>query len=141
MTHLNLLKQRLKSIILFISLLVPFSAAIAADKAKTIGITQIVEHPSLNAIREGIIEELKKQGFIEGKTLTIIFESAQGNPILASQIAQKFASLSLDAVVPISTPSAQAIVHQIKTTPVIFAAITDPLGAKVVSSLEHPGVM
>lgn len=137
MTHLKLLRQHLKSIVLFIGLLFPFSSV--ADNHKTIGITQIVEHPSLNAIREGIIKELNKQGFIEGENLTIFYESAQGNPTVAVQIAQKFASLPLDAVIPISTPSAQTIVHQIKKTPVVFAAITDPLGAKIVSSLKHPG--
>jgi putative ABC transport system substrate-binding protein len=137
MTHLKFLKQHLKSISLFVSLLVPFS--LVADNNKKIAITQIVEHPSLNAIREGIVAELARQGFVEDKNLTIIFESAQGNPILATQIAQKFASLPLDAIIPISTPSAQAIVHQIKETPIIFAAISDPLGANIVSSLKHPG--
>jgi len=136
MTYLNLLNKYTKLITLFFSLLLPIQGV--ADDHKTIGITQIVEHPSLNAIREGIIEELKKENFIEGKNLTIIYENAQGNPTLAAQIAQKFASLPLDAVIPISTPSAQTIVHHIKKTPVIFAAITDPLGAKIVSSLEHP---
>lgn len=136
MTHLKLLRQ-IKVITLFLGLLVPF--AVKADNNKTIGITQIVEHPSLNAIREGIIEQLKKEGFEEGKNLTIIYESAQGNPTTAVQIAQKFAGLPLDAIVPISTPSAQAIVRQTRKTPIIFAAITDPLGAKIVPSLEHPG--
>ncbi|MBX9621861.1 MAG: ABC transporter substrate-binding protein [Alphaproteobacteria bacterium] len=105
---------------------------------KTIGITQIVDHPSLNDIRKGIIEELAQAGYREGKNLTIIFENAQGNPSTASQIAHKFQSLPLDAIVPISTPSAQAMVQQVKNTPIIFAAISDPLEAKIVSSLEHP---
>lgn len=137
MTYLSLLKQYTRAITLLFSFLLPVMG-IAGDN-KTIGITQIVEHPSLNAIRKGIIEELKKEGFIEGKNLTIVYESAQGNPTVAAQIAQKFASLPLDAVIPISTPSAQTIVHHVKTTPIIFAAITDPVGAKIVSSLEHPG--
>lgn len=138
MTYLTFLKRHLKVTVLFLGILLPFSVAIAAD-TKTIGITQIVEHPSLNAIREGIIAQLKKQGFIEGKNLTVVYESAQGNPTTAVQIAQKFASLPLDVVVPIATPSAQAIVHHIKTTPVVFAAVSDPLSAKIVSSLDHPG--
>lgn len=138
MTHLKILGQRLKTIILFLGLLIPLSAA-TADNKKTIGITQIVEHPSLNAIREGIIATLEKEGFVEGQNLTIVFESAQGNPVLATQIAQKFSSMPLDVVIPISTPSAQAIVHQIKKAPIVFAAITDPLGAKIISSLKHPG--
>lgn len=137
MTHLKFLKPSLKVLILFLGFLFPLSCV--ADNNKTIGITQIVEHPSLNAIREGIIAELEKQGFVEGKNLTVIFESAQGNPTTAVQIAHKFASLPLDVVIPISTPSAQSIVHQIKKTPIIFAAITDPLGANIVSSLKHPG--
>lgn len=137
MTYVNLLKQYTKAITFFIAVLLP-CVGVASDH-KTIGITQIVEHPSLNAIREGILEGLKHEGFIEGKNLTVIYESAQGNPTVALQIAQKFASLPLDVVIPISTPSAQTIVHHIKKTPIVFAAITDPLGAKIVSSLKHPG--
>src|SRR3990167_1919081 len=106
---------------------------------KTIGITQIVDHPSLNAIRNGIIDELAKGGYQEGENLTIIFEDAQGNPATAAQIARKFASLPLDVIVPISTPSAQAVVQQVKKTPIVFAAISDPLEAKVVTSLKSPG--
>lgn len=143
MTNLTLLQQKARTSILLASLLLPFSASaqkpFSANAKKTIGITQIVDHPSLNAIREGIITELADQGFKEGENLTILFESAQGNPTTAVQIAQKYASLSLDAVIPISTPSAQAVVHQIKTAPIIFAAITNPVEAKIVSSLEHPG--
>src|ERR1700722_19900820 len=135
MPLIKLFQKHLKTLLFFISLF--YSLSVQAHK--TIGITQIVDHPSLNSIREGILEELSQQGFKEGKDLTVIFESAQGNPTVAAQIAQKFASLPLDVIIPISTPSAQAIVQQIKKTPIIFAAITDPLSAKVVSSLEHPG--
>lgn len=109
------------------------------EALKTIGITQIVDHPSLNAIREGVLEALAQEGFVEGNALKVVFQNAQGNPTMAVQIAQQFASLSLDAIVPISTPSAQAMVQQIKNTPIIFAAISDPISAKVVSSLTHPG--
>lgn len=109
------------------------------EASKTIGITQIVDHPSLNAIRKGILEGLALEGFAEDKDLTVTFENAQGNPTVAAQIAQKFSSLNLDVIVPISTPSAQTMVQQIKNTPIVFAAITDPLSAKVVSSLSHPG--
>jgi putative ABC transport system substrate-binding protein len=141
MTYLKKLQNHLKTALFFIHLCYPFSleAKVALHPHKTIGITQIVDHPSLNAIREGIVEQLAHEGFTEGKELTIIFESAQGNPTLAAQIAQKFASLPLKAIVPISTPSAQTMVRQIKETPIIFAAISDPLAAKVVSSLNHPG--
>lgn len=135
MARLTQLKQTLKLATFVASLFI--SSALHAQK--TIAITQIVDHPSLDAIREGIIEGLAKEGFVEGKDLTVIFESAQGNPTIASQIAQKYAGMQLDAVIPISTPSAQSVVQHIKKTPVLFAAITDPVAAKVVSSLKHPG--
>ena len=134
MTHLNTLKKRLKIIAFFLQFF--YSSALYAHK--TIGITQIVDHPSLNTIREGILEGLAAKGFIQGENLTVIFENAQGNPATAVQIAQKLAGLPLDAIVPISTPSAQPIVQQIKKTPIVFAAISDPLAAKLVSSLDHP---
>jgi putative ABC transport system substrate-binding protein len=134
MTRLKLLQNQLKTAFICSAL---FCSSAYAHK--TIGITQIVDHPSLNAIREGILETLAQEGFVEGKDLTIIFETAQGNPATAAQIAQHFGGLSLDVVVPITTPSAQAIVQQIKETPIVFAAISDPLSAKVVTSLEHPG--
>lgn len=106
---------------------------------KVIAITQIVEHPSLNAIREGIVDELSNQGYIQGKNLKLIFESAQGSPVIASQIAQKFSSLPhLDVIIPISTSSTQPIVQRIKDKPIVFAAVTDPVAAKIVSSLDHP---
>lgn len=131
----NHIQTTLKTTALFVSLSSPhFTYA-----QTSIGITQIVDHPSLNEIRIGIIEELAENGYVEGKNLDVTFESAQGNPILASQIAQKFSSLPLDVIVPISTPSAQAMVQQVTKTPIVFAAITDPLKAKVVSSLKHPG--
>jgi len=140
MTRLKLLQNQFKSALICFTL---FCSSVYADKVvdthKTIGITQIVDHPSLNAIREGILETLAKEGFVQGKDLTVIFETAQGNPATAAQIAQHFAGLPLDVVVPITTPSAQAIVQQIKETPIVFAAISDPLSAKVVTSLDHPG--
>lgn len=105
---------------------------------QTIGITQIVDHPSLNEIREGVLEGLALHGFMEGKDFSVVFENAHGNPTTAAQIAQKFAGLKLDAIVPITTPSAQAVIQQTKNIPVIFAAISDPIAAKVVNSLEHP---
>ncbi len=134
MTHLKILSANLKTLALFSALL--FSFPLSAQK--TIGITQLVDHPSLDSIRRGILEGLAQNGFREGENLTVIFENAQGNSTTAAQIAKKFASLPLDAIVPITTPSAQAIVSQVKKTPIIFAAVSDPLGAKIVASLKHP---
>ncbi len=110
-----------------------------AQELKTVAVTQIVEHPALDAARNGIKDELAAEGYEEGHNLDFLFESAQGNPATAAQIAQKFVGDKPDVIVPISTPSAQAVVGATKDIPVVFTAVTDPIGAKLVDDLEHPG--
>jgi putative ABC transport system substrate-binding protein len=113
--------------------------AAAAQDIKTVAVTAIVEHPALDAARKGIKDELAAAGYVEGHNLDFLFESAQGSPATAAQIARKFVGEAPDVIVPISTPSAQAVVAATKEIPVVFTAVTDPLGAKLVSSLERPG--
>jgi putative ABC transport system substrate-binding protein len=108
---------------------------------KIVMITQIVEHPALTAVRKGVIEALKKQGYDPASSLELYYENAQGSIATAAQIAQKFAGDHPDAVVAISTPSAQTMVSAARGQfPVVFAAVTDPLAAKLVKSLDKPGV-
>jgi putative ABC transport system substrate-binding protein len=107
---------------------------------KTITITQIVDHPSANAVREGVLAALKDKGYKDEETVKIIYENAQGNPVIASQIAQKFTALKPDLIIPITTPSTQAVVKADETynIPVVFAAVTDPVASGVVPSMTHP---
>ena len=74
------------------------SATAAATETKRIAITAIVDHPSLNAIRQGVLDQLKAEGFEEGKNLTVDFQSAQGSTANAAQIAKKFAGANPDAI-------------------------------------------
>ena len=106
-----------------------------AAESKKVAITQIVEHPALDACRKGVEEELKAQGI----DVTWSYESAQGNPGTAAQIARKFVGDAPDAIVAISTPSAQAVVAATKDIPVVFTAVTDPVGAKLIDNPEKPG--
>lgn len=110
----------------------------AANKSKTIAITQIVEHPSLDEIRRGLIEELAANDFVEGENLTVNFQSAQGNTATAGQIAKQFAGDMPDAIVAISTPSAQTIAAATSTIPIIYTAISDPVAAKLINENEVP---
>ena len=55
-------------------------AAPAAADVKKVAITAIVEHPALDNVRQGVLEELKAKGFEEGKNLQVDFQSAQGRP-------------------------------------------------------------
>lgn len=110
-----------------------------ADKpAKTLAITQIVEHPSLDDMRRGIIDELADNGYVEGKNLTVNFQSAQGNTATAGQIAKQFVGDNPDAIVAISTPSAQSIVSATRTIPIVYTAVSDPVGAKLLTADGKP---
>ncbi|WP_298735859.1 ABC transporter substrate-binding protein [uncultured Psychrobacter sp.] len=114
-------------------------AATGSEKpAKTLAITQIVEHPSLDEIRRGLIEELADNGYVKGENLTVNFQSAQGNLATAGQIAKQFAGDLPDAIVAISTPSAQSIVASTTQIPVIYTAISDPLAAKLIDENGVP---
>jgi len=105
---------------------------------KKIAVTQIVDHAALNATRRGIIDQLEESGFKNGETTEINYENAQGNLVTSSQIAQRFASLSPDVVVAISTPSAQSAMTYVKDAAIVFASVSDPLEAKLVASLDQP---
>ena len=100
-------------------------------KPIVIGITQIVDHPALNACRDGIIEALRRAGYIEGQNVQYILTNAQGDFSVAMAIAQDFLARGVDLVVSITTPSSQAVVQVFKGTniPVVFSAVTDPVGA------------
>ena len=111
----------------------------AVAQTKTVAITAIVEHPALDATRDGVVEALKAAGFTPGETLKVEYQSAQGNPATAAQIARQFVGARPDVIVPISTPSAQAVVASTRDIPVVFTAVTDPVGAQLVRSLEKPG--
>ncbi|MCS7240243.1 MAG: ABC transporter substrate-binding protein [Candidatus Bipolaricaulota bacterium] len=104
---------------------------LATAKPVVIGITQIVDHPALNAARDGVIEALRRAGYIEGQNVQYIITNAQGDFSVAIAIAQEFRARGVDLVISITTPSSQAIVQVFKDTnvPVIFSAVTDPVGA------------
>lgn len=106
---------------------------------KSIAVTSIVDHPSLDAVRDGLKEALTEAGYIEGQNLRWQFQSAQGNNSIAAQIARKFVGDKPDVIVAISTPSAQTIMAATRTIPMIFTAVTDPVGAKLTASWEATG--
>ena len=112
-----------------------------ADKKKDvfrIGISQFITHQSLDATREGFVDELVKQGYVEGENIEIDLQNAQGEQRNLKTISQQLAESS-DVVLAIATPSAQSLANTTQTTPVIFSAVTDPVSAKLVESREHPG--
>lgn len=104
-----------------------------------IGIVQIVEHPALDSARQGFLETLKNNGYEEGKNLKVDYQNAQGDQSVLQSIAQKFSSSKLDLVLAIATPSAQAMASATQDIPILITAVTDPVEAKLVDSMEKPG--
>lgn len=101
-----------------------------------IGVIQLTEHTSLNMIYDSFIEELARLGYVDGETIDIDFKNCQNEMSNIPSIVQNFESNKKDIVVTITTPVTQGAMSLTKTTPVIFAAVTDPIEANVVKDLN-----
>ena len=135
-------KKSLMVISIFISLtlffLLSFQISVQAqDKVFEVGISQFVEHPALDAARNGFIEGLEEAGFIEGENLKITHENAQADFSTTQTIAQKFKSQNLDLVLAIATPNAQSAAGVLTDTPLVITAVTDPVAAGLVEDLVN----
>jgi len=111
----------------------------AQAQQKRVSVLAIVEHPALDAVRDGARDALAAAGFVEGRNLKWQYQSAQGNTATAAQIARKFVGDSSDVIIAIATPTAQAAVAATKTIPVVFSAVTDPVAAQLTSSWDATG--
>ena len=107
--------------------------AAVADKQVLIGIAKIVQHEALDAVEKGIQDQLATRGIKAAYDL----QNANGDLTTAAQIAGKFKNENVAVAVGIATPTAVALANTIKDTPVVFSTITDPVGAKLVSSLDR----
>lgn len=110
-----------------------------AVQAQTVKVLSIVDHPALDAIRDGVRDELKAAGYDADKNLKWEYQSAQGNTGTAAQIARKFVGDNPSAIVAIATPSAQAVVAATKSVPVVYSGVTDPVAAQLVKSWSASG--
>ncbi len=111
----------------------------ANNKVYKIGISQFVEHPALDSAREGFVDGLKEAGFEEGKNIEIIVENAQADFSTTQAIADKLINEKVDLILAIATPSAQAAANATKDIPILVTAVTDPVDAGLVKSMERPG--
>ena len=111
------------------------SASADTSKAYKIGITQIVSHPALDAAVEGFKAALAEKGY---SNITYDLQNAEGDMATTAAIAQKFAADGLDLILGVATPTTQAMVKADKVTPIVFTAVTDPVGAGLVTNPEAP---
>ena len=128
----------MKNTIILATALLMIAAPVTAAERAVVAVSQIVEHPALDACRNGLLDGLRAAGFVEGDNLTFKFQTAQGNPATAAQIAAQFVGESPDVLVGIATPSAQALANATADIPIIFSAVTDPVGAKLITDMAKP---
>jgi len=105
-----------------------------ADKTYKIGITQLLEHPSLDQAREGFVDGLKELGI----NAEVDFVNAQGDTANTQIIAEKFVKDKVDMIYSIATLSTQSAKQATKETniPVVFSSVTDPVYSQIVESAD-----
>jgi len=101
----------------------------------TIGVTQIVEHPSLNAAFDGFKKAIEDAGL----DVEFDVQNAQNDNSANTTIANNLVSSGVDLIFANSTPSAQAAVSATQDIPIIFTSVTDAVSAELVASNEKPG--
>lgn len=107
------------------------------EKQFKIGVTQFVEHPSLDAAFEGFKAALAENGFVEGENISYDFQSAQADPNNTATIATKFVADNVDLIFANATPSAQAALNATRDIPIVFTSVTDPVGAELVPEMNE----
>jgi len=114
------------------------SGSQSAGERTRIGTIQIVEHRALDQAREGFVQGLADAGFGPDKVEYDV-QNAQGDMSTAQTIAQKFVDDRVDLILAIATPTSQAAAQATADIPILITAVTDPVAAGLVESLESPG--
>ncbi len=107
-----------------------------AEGAKKIGISKIVAHPALDAVEQGIQDAVAEAGYTD---VVFDLQNANGDMNSVASISSKFKADKVAIAVGIATPTAQSLVQTITDVPVVFTAVTDPVGAGLVASLGASG--
>lgn len=109
------------------------------DGVPVIGILQLTSHPALDKIRKGIIDTLAEEGYVEGKSVKIVYENAQGDQSNLNAMSEHLVNQQASVIAAITTPSAQALANATTSIPIVLAGVTNPEGANLVNTNEKPG--
>ncbi len=109
------------------------------EKVLNIGIAQYMDHVALDASREGFVDALKDNGYVDGENIVIDLQNAQGDQSNLSTISDRFVSNHADLVLAIATPATQAIAGKTTEIPILGTAVTDYVSARLVDSDDVPG--
>lgn len=130
-----------KSILMLAIMMVVLTASMVQAQSYQVSVSQFVEHPALDAVLKGFQDNLRENGV----TVTYNIHNAQANMATANQIGHQIMGEKPDLILAIATPTAQACAQALKKsphmqkTPMLFTAVTDPVGAGLVKDLKHPG--
>ncbi len=105
------------------------------EESYVIGVSQIVEHPSLDAAYEGFQKAIEDAGL----DVEYQYNTANGDSSQTVTIAQKLVGEGVDLIFANSTPSAQAAKSATADIPIVFTSVTDAVGAELIASMEAPG--
>lgn len=104
----------------------------------SVGVLQFVTHESLDEIYQGIKAGLKESGYTEGDNLTINFMNAEANQNQVQKMSEKLVNEKNNVLIGIATPAAQGLANATKDIPIVMGAVTDPVGANLVTHLKKP---
>ena len=107
------------------------------DDIKKVSVVQIVSHPSLDTIRDSFSDEMEQLGYTEGEIELEYYDAGNDTSTLDSILSTASGDGS-DVIVAIATPTAQSAARYAEEIPIVFAAVSDPIGAGLTSSLEEP---
>ncbi|MBV7390221.1 tryptophan ABC transporter substrate-binding protein [Enterococcus alishanensis] len=115
------------------------SATTDSSELQTVGILQFISHPSLDQIKDGVVDGLKDAGYVDGENIKIEYLNGQGDQSKLDTMSQQLISKNSDVLVGVATPAAKALANATSDIPVVMGAISDPVGSGLVKSLEEPG--
>ncbi|WP_424923022.1 ABC transporter substrate-binding protein [Aureibacillus halotolerans] len=110
-------------------------AAQGEGESYTVGVSQIVQHPSLDAATAGFKKAIEEAGL----DVTFDEQNAQGDQNNIRNIVNNFISDEADLIFANATPMAQGALAATQDIPIVFTSVTEPIGADLVASLEEPG--
>lgn len=109
------------------------------DKKVKLGVLQLLSHPALDAIYQGIQDELAKEGYEAGKNLEIDFQNAQGDQSNLASMSEKLVSNKNDVIVGITTPATLSLANVTKDISIVMGGITYPVEAGLIKDEKKPG--
>ena len=115
-----------------------FGCSSSGSDIPTVGVSQLVSHTSLNTIRDAFVEQMETLGYKDGETIKYDFTDASGQTSNLTSIMSQYQDEKVDAIVAIATPTAQAAAKVSDEIPVVFSAVSDPVGAGLVKDMDKP---